>query len=189
MVLESFSGLLRTFRKKPLVTLEKIEKNPGFHKLDSGREEIKKIIPHREPFLLIDKLRGVLLTPGEEVILGNRFIPADDPVFQGHFPEAPVYPGSLQLEMAGQLGLCLTYFVVHNRSSIAENAEPVPVRATKVLGALFLEPVPPDSEVLLLSKRLDYDGYFGRVISQVLHKKKVCSVSIAEVLFLGAALP
>ncbi|MBN1271379.1 MAG: beta-hydroxyacyl-ACP dehydratase [Candidatus Aminicenantes bacterium] len=182
--MEPFSDLLRTFRKKPLIPLDHIEAKSSFHKLDCGREDIKKIIPHREPFLLIDKLLGLDLTPGEEVILGVRFIPAEDPVFKGHFPEAPLYPGSLQLEMSGQLGLCLTYFVVNKRKTIAENAEPLAVRATKVLGALFLEPVLPDSEVLLLSKRLDYDGYFGRVISQVLREGKVCSVSIAEVLFL-----
>jgi len=179
-----YENLLRQYRKSPLAILRQLEKKRSFIKLSYTQEEIKKIIPHRKPFLLIDRIIGVDLTKGQETIIGSRFIPRSDPVFQGHFPDYPVYPGSLQLEMSGQLGLCLTYFVINDKTAIDENTKPVSIRATKIYGALFLEPVFPDKEVILISKKLEYNGYFGTVLSQVISYHKVCSVSIAEVMFL-----
>jgi 3-hydroxyacyl-[acyl-carrier-protein] dehydratase len=180
----SDQDLLRKYRKKPLVNIPEWKRVPGFIKLEYGRTEIERIIPHREPFLLIDRLLGLDLSEGNETILGSRFISESDPIFQGHFPDFPLYPGSLQLEMAGQLGLCLTYFVINRQTSIAKDARPMPVRATGVSGALYTNPLLPGSEAVLVSKKLEYDGYFGKVISQVISANKVCSVSIAEVIFL-----
>lgn len=179
-----YEHLLRQYRKSPITTLQQLQKKSSFTRFNYTQEEIKKIIPHRKPFLLIDRIIGVDLTKGQEIIIGSRFISRSDPVFQGHFPDHPVYPGSLQLEMSGQLGLCLTYFVINNKMAIEENAKAVPVRATKIYGALFLEPVFPDREVILISKKLEYNGYFGTVLSQVISDDKVCSASIAEVIFL-----
>jgi 3-hydroxyacyl-[acyl-carrier-protein] dehydratase len=175
---------IRRYRKNPLVDLGTLVKKKSYTQLNYGLEDIKKIIPHREPFLLIDRLTGLDLDEEEQIITGTRFISGEDPVFMGHFPGSPVYPGSLQLEMAGQIGLCLTYFVLNSRITIQENAQPVPVRATKILGALFLAPIYPDQNVVLISKKLDYDGYFGRVISQILNEETIYSVSISEVFFL-----
>lgn len=180
-----YEKLLKQNRKKPITSFEELEGKSSFSKLDCGIKDIKKIIPHREPFLLVDRLTGIDLEENNELIIGTRVIPEDDPVFKGHFPEFPVYPGSLQLEMGGQLGLCLTYFVVNNRTDIAEDAQMIQVRATKVLGALFLQPLLPGKEALLISKRLEYDGYFGTVLSQVIFEGKVCTVSISEVIFLN----
>ncbi|MDH4257758.1 MAG: beta-hydroxyacyl-ACP dehydratase [Candidatus Aminicenantes bacterium] len=179
-----YENLLRQYRKSQITTLQQLEKKPGFVKLDYTQEEIKKIIPHREPFLLIDRIIGVDLTKGQETIIGSRLISRSDPVFQGHFPDYPIYPGSLQLEMSGQLGLCLTYFVIHDKTAIDKNTKAVSVRATKIYGALFLEPVFPDREVILISQKLEYNGYFGTVLSQVISDHKVCCASVAEVIFL-----
>ena len=65
--------------------------------LSYGQDDIKKLIPHRDPFLFIDRLTGLDLTEDQELIIGSRVIPKDDPVFKGHFPDFPVYPCSLQL--------------------------------------------------------------------------------------------
>lgn len=170
-------ALLRKYRKKPLARQSDFPE-----KLSLSREEIKKIIPHREPFLLIDTLTGLDLAGG--MIMGRRFLSPEDPVFQGHFPGQPLYPGSLQLEMTGQLGLCLHYFITRNTASIAGDAAPLPVRATRIIGACFLEPLPPGSETLLMVKKLSCDQYFGTVIGQVLLGEKICSVSISEVFFM-----
>ena len=179
-----YKEFLRQHRKKPMAVFQELEKHPTFVKLDYGSESIKKIIPHRDPFLLVDRLSGLDLSEGNELIFGTRKISEDDPIFQGHFPGYPIYPGSLQVEMAGQLGLCLSYFIANNRTSIEENAEPTAVRATGIPGALFVEPVFPGAEVSLIAKKLEYDGYFGTVLSQVLVENTVCTVSISEVLFL-----
>ncbi len=172
-----YAEVLRTSRKKPLVDVDTISEKISYH-----RETIKKIIPHREPFLLIDRLIGLDLHQG--IILGSRRISEDDPVFQGHFPDFPIYPGTLQLEMIGQAGLCLYYFMTKQQLYVEEQAKPVPVRATKVLGAYFLEPVMPGKDVLLAVKKLEQDDYFGTVVGQVISEQKVCSVSINEVCFL-----
>ncbi len=169
--------VLKTYRKKPIADVDVLAERISY-----DRETIKKIIPHREPFLLIDRLIGLDLQQG--IIIGSRRIPEDDPVFQGHFPDFPIYPGSLQLEMIGQAGLCLYYFMTKQQVYIEEPAKPVQVRATKVLGAHFLEPVMPGKDVLLVIKKLEQDDYFGTVVGQVISGQKVCSVSINEVCFL-----
>jgi len=177
-----YERLLKRNRKKALI--DPLALPEGYRVLDYNQEAIQKIIPHRAPFLLVDKLSALSLNENEETIIGSRYIDPTDAVFKGHFPEFPVYPGSLQLEMAGQLGLCLTHFVVNHSFEINDDTKPTPVRATKVLGAYFLEPLLPGKEATLIARRLEYDGYFGTVLSQVISEGKITCVSIAEVIFL-----
>ena len=77
--------------------------------------EILKLLPHRYPFLLVDKLKNVV--PGESGI-GIKNVTMNEPFFQGHFPENPVMPGVLQIEaMAQTAGLIvLTAFPEEERS-------------------------------------------------------------------------
>ncbi len=177
-----YDKLLRKYRKKPILDIH--EYPDSVTKINYGQDIIKKLVPHREPFLLVDKLTGLDLSEDNECIIGSRTIVGSDPVFQGHFPDYPVYPGALQMEMGGQLGLCLTYFMLNKTYIVPEKAQIYPVRATKVLGALFLEPLLPDSEAVLIAKKLEYDGFFGTVFSQVIANNVVCCVSIAQVIFL-----
>jgi 3-hydroxyacyl-[acyl-carrier-protein] dehydratase len=62
---------------------------------------IRKIIPHRYPFLLIDRI--VELEPGSRAI-GIKNVTANEPFFQGHFPAFPVMPGVLIVEAIAQVG-------------------------------------------------------------------------------------
>lgn len=66
-----------------------------------GRDVIESIIPHRDPFLLIDEV--VELEPGRRVV-ATRAVRADDPWFAGHFPGRPVMPGVLIVEAMAQAG-------------------------------------------------------------------------------------
>lgn len=61
---------------------------------------IKGFLAHRYPFLMIDKIIEV----GEDYIVGIKNITANEPYFQGHFPEQPVMPGVLQIEAMAQTG-------------------------------------------------------------------------------------
>ena len=64
-----------------------------------GINEILKLIPHRYPFLLVDKVG--IVKEGEEGI-GIKNITMNEPQFTGHFPENPVMPGVLMIEAMAQ---------------------------------------------------------------------------------------
>ncbi len=64
------------------------------------KEDIKKIIPHREPFLLIDEITEIT----ETTCNGLKYVGKDDFWVPGHFPEKPIMPGVLQIEALAQVG-------------------------------------------------------------------------------------
>lgn len=64
-------------------------------------EEIMKLLPHRPPMLLVDK---VVESDFETKIVGIKNLTINEPFFQGHFPGHPVMPGVLQLEAMAQVG-------------------------------------------------------------------------------------
>ncbi len=168
--------LLKEYRKKALFLSEELP-----HRELIGRKKIEKILPHRPPMLLIDAVTGLDTEKG--LISGERYIDPGDPVFAGHFPRFPVYPGVLEVEMIGQLGLCLYYFVTHNRTTVGEDAQPVDIRATRILGAHYLEPLIPGTTARILARKMDYDGFFGTAVGQIIADGKICCVAAGEVVF------
>jgi UDP-3-O-[3-hydroxymyristoyl] N-acetylglucosamine deacetylase/3-hydroxyacyl-[acyl-carrier-protein] dehydratase len=62
--------------------------------------QIRKLLPHRYPFLLIDKV----IDKGESYIVGVKNVSTNEPFFQGHFPQEPVMPGVLMVEAMAQTG-------------------------------------------------------------------------------------
>ncbi|MDG1062924.1 MAG: bifunctional UDP-3-O-[3-hydroxymyristoyl] N-acetylglucosamine deacetylase/3-hydroxyacyl-ACP dehydratase [Flavobacteriaceae bacterium] len=62
--------------------------------------DISKILPHRYPFLLVDKVMDM----DESTIVGVKNVTLNEPFFQGHFPDNPVFPGVLQVEAMAQVG-------------------------------------------------------------------------------------
>lgn len=189
-------SLLKKFRKKPLASPEELGASASFVPAEFAREDLKRILPHREPFLLVDAVTGVDIADSAvgavsdisagSLIRGRRYMDPADPVFRGHFPDFPLYPGCLQVEMCGQLGLCLAFFLKQGNISIPAAATPPAVRATRSLGALFLEPLLPGVEATLFARGIAYDSYFGTILGQVIADGKVCSVSAAEVMFLDS---
>jgi 3-hydroxyacyl-[acyl-carrier-protein] dehydratase len=64
-----------------------------------GTEDILKLLPHRYPFLLVDKVTAIR---GDESCVGIKNVTANEPYFQGHFPNKPVMPGVLLIEGMAQ---------------------------------------------------------------------------------------
>jgi UDP-3-O-[3-hydroxymyristoyl] N-acetylglucosamine deacetylase/3-hydroxyacyl-[acyl-carrier-protein] dehydratase len=62
--------------------------------------QIMKLLPHRPPFLLIDRI----LELTEDYVVGMKNVSMNEPFFVGHFPDAPVMPGVLQIEAMAQCG-------------------------------------------------------------------------------------
>ena len=81
-----------------------------------NKEEIMEIIPHRDPFLLIDEI--VELEPGVRAV-GKKYLKPDEFWFKGHFPQEPVQPGVLTIEMLAQTGAVCSLSMPENKGKIA----------------------------------------------------------------------
>ena len=103
-----------------------------------GPEEIQDIIPHRPPFLMVDRILEV--KPGESAV-GEKTFPAADPIFQGHFPGNPVVPGVLIIEALAQVGAVAILVLPENRGKIPYFAA--------IDGVRFRKPVRPGDSIRL----------------------------------------
>ena len=81
-----------------------------------NQEQIKEIIPHRDPFLLIDEV--VEMEPGVRVV-EKKYLKPDEFWFKGHFPQEPVQPGVLTVEMLAQAGAVCALSLPENKGKIA----------------------------------------------------------------------
>jgi len=106
-------------------------------------EEIKKLIPHRYPFLLIDKVENIII--GKSA-LGIKNVTVNEPYFQGHFPSKPIMPGVLIIESMAQTAAILVsktikivdhdflvYFMTISNAKFRKLVQPGDVLKLKVL--------------------------------------------------------
>ena len=111
-------------------------------------QKIMQYLPHRYPFLLIDRVNEVI--PGEKVI-ALKNVTINEPFFQGHFPGMPVMPGVIILEAMGQAGGVLAY------ESLPGQKKDNLVFLTGIDKARFRKPVVPGDQLIfelkLLKKR------------------------------------
>lgn len=119
--------------------------------------DIMKILPHRYPFLLIDRI--VAIDDENNIIVGLKNVTINEPFFGGHFPEKPVMPGVLILEALAQTGgLMITRKV--------ENIDTKLAYFMGIKNAKFRRPVFPGDqlimEVKLISKRLNAFMFEGK---------------------------
>jgi beta-hydroxyacyl-ACP dehydratase FabZ len=76
--------------------------------------EILEIMPHRYPFLLVDRIVDY---DGRSRMVGIKNVSFNEPFFTGHFPEHPVMPGVLVVEALAQVGVILLFIADENRGS------------------------------------------------------------------------
>lgn len=77
--------------------------------------EVMKILPHRYPFLLVDRIIGF---EGESKCTGIKNVTVNEPYFQGHFPGHPIMPGVLQLEAMAQVASIVLLRMPGNQGKI-----------------------------------------------------------------------
>lgn len=122
-----------------------------------GIDRIMELLPHRYPFLLVDK---VIDCDKQENIVAIKNVTVNEPFFQGHFPNHPVMPGVLQIEAMAQVGGLLMI-------ESAAGGEKVSTYLMSIDGVKFRRLVRPGDqlriEVKLIRKRGPSAKFAGRI--------------------------
>ena len=103
--------------------------------------EIQEIIPHRYPFLLVDRITDVVKN---ETLTGYKNVSISENVFQGHFPGHPIYPGVMILEGMAQAGGILAF---QSMDMTKEEAAQKVVYFMSIDKAKFRAPVKPGDKL------------------------------------------
>ena len=138
--------------------------------------KIREIIPHRYPFLLIDRI--MYLEPGLKAI-GYKNVTTNEPFFQGHFPGNPIMPGVLIVEALAQLG-CVAMLVKEEYKNMIG-------LFAGIDSARFKKPVVPGDKLDLSVELLKLKGPIGKFKGEAkVDGQLACE---AEVLFALAPRP
>ncbi len=105
--------------------------------------EIQKILPHRYPFLLLDRVTEL---KEKEYIQGYKNVSISEPVFQGHFPDHPIYPGVMIIEGMAQAGGVLAFKSMNQNEQ--KNIENKVVYFMSIDKAKFRKPVRPGDKLV-----------------------------------------
>ena len=128
-------------------------------------EQIKKLLPHRPPMLLVEKLADIV---PRESATGYKAVSVNEPFFQGHFPDRAVMPGVLLVEAMAQTAGAL---VVH---SLKQEAAPA-VYFMTIEKARFRKPVVPGDLLRMPVRKLAQRGPVWKFEGQVFVGADLCA--------------
>ena len=132
-----------------------------------GIERILELLPHRYPFLMIDRMIDIL--EGESAT-GIKNVTANEPCFQGHFPDKPIFPGVLIIEAMAQTSAALVV------NTLGKDSEGKLVYFMSVENARFRKPVTPGDQLHIHVSKHSSRGNVWKFNSQA----KVEGVVVAE---------
>jgi 3-hydroxyacyl-[acyl-carrier-protein] dehydratase len=120
-------------------------------------KEILRILPHRYPFLLVDRILTIDLE--QNTIVGQKNVTTNEQFFQGHFPGVPIMPGVLILEALAQTGGILIYK--------KGQQEKIAV-LLNINNAKFRRPVVPGDVLILHVQAMHVSSKGGRILAKAL---------------------
>ncbi|SDC09591.1 MULTISPECIES: 3-hydroxyacyl-ACP dehydratase FabZ [unclassified Candidatus Frackibacter] len=133
-------------------------------------KQIKEVLPHRYPFLLVDR---ILEFKPKEKVVGLKNVTVNEEFFNGHYPEHPVMPGVLIVEAMAQVG----GFVMMDSDEVKDK---VPYFAG-IDKARFRKPVVPGDQLIIEAEVLKLRGKIGKIATKALVDGEV--VAEAKLMF------
>ena len=135
-------------------------------------DEIKKILPHRYPFLLIDRITKI---EGDKKIVGIKNVTANESFFQGHFPDYPIMPGVLIVEAMAQVGGILLLRKKENRGKTPFFA--------KMDNVKLRRPVRPGDQLVIEVEVIKAKSKIGRVKAKSsVNGEIVCEAELTSII-------
>ena len=139
---------------------------------------IREILPHRYPFLLVDRVLDYEL---EKTLTAIKNVTINEPFFGGHFPDRPVFPGVLILEALAQASALLA-----SHSAEAQAVENVILLFAGVDKARFKRPVEPGDQLMLQVEQTNYKSRVWKYSTRATVEGKLAAS--AEVMFTYRAM-
>lgn len=149
----------------------------NYNIMDYNFEYLRQALPHRYPFLLIDKVLNMDVENSEVLCLKNLTI--NEEFFQGHFPSKPVMPGVLMIEAMAQASILISAECIKSRANIPDEiARKAIFLLTGVDDAKFKNIAQPGDALRIKSKLSGYKGIGGGKF----FVKNNCTITIGETL-------
>lgn len=136
-----------------------------------GIDQILKLLPHRYPFLLVDRVLEAAEDGSHLVAIKNMTF--NEPFFQGHFPDQPIMPGVLQIEAIAQA--CALMCLSAKTEDATGGAASYDTILTGVENARFRRMIVPGDQLRIETALVNHKGRFGKATGKILVDGKVAT--------------